>query len=107
MYFLNSENKCTIYNVRPGVCRCYGTTHCCDLIRNNNIEFPECEKMLLEGQLIKKYNSPSIVKRPYPLFYWFSYFLEKPYYPIIKIKLEAIKTLSESQYYDLNLTLDG
>lgn len=102
--FLNERNQCDIYEVRPWICRSYGTTVECSMIGNSNIEMQE-DHNLRENTLIKGKKGELIMKRPYPLFYWFATFLELPFLPITLKKLEAIKTLNEQQYAEFTKSL--
>lgn len=102
--FLNSKGQCDIYAVRPMVCRTYGTTTVCAKIKNSGVALKE-EVALRENTLIKAKNGEKIMKRPYPLFYWFATFLEMPYLPMTLGKLGAIKTLNEQQYAEFTKNL--
>lgn len=77
LYFLEN-GRCSIYNVRPCVCRQYGTTKKCDLIGNLDINAIECDDLsdtayYLDNGLENE--DRKILKRPYPIYYWFGYFL--------------------------------
>lgn len=101
--FLNENNKCTIYDIRPFVCRTYGTTKLCEYIKNPISSFEEEQKMILESKIITDIkNSEPIVKRPYPIFYWFGFFLEKEYYYLTMKKVENIKNMRLDDYYNFN-----
>lgn len=97
--FLNKQHKCSIYEVRPVVCREYSTCQAC--CYNNNIisEFKEKQNMEICSLSIDYGNNPRIIKRLYPLFYWFSYFLQGKYKLQTLDKLDKIKHLSNYDYY--------
>ncbi|MCB6916224.1 YkgJ family cysteine cluster protein [Enterococcus avium] len=92
--FLES-GKCTIYENRPLICRTYGVCDTCEIICNPTRHFEE-EKKLLEGMMLN--GDEVILKRPYPLFYYFSYFLREEYFDQVMTKLSLIRTLPEYQY---------
>lgn len=101
--FLNDNNKCDIYNIRPVVCRCYGTTESCEYIKNHISQFKEKQKMLLESEIITNTkNEQSIIKRPYPIFYWFAFFLNEQYFNLTMTKVENIKNMKLDDYYNFN-----
>lgn len=87
--------KCSIYEARPTICRTYGMCLSCNFINNREIHFKEEEDLastqLIEGKRI-------IMKRPYPLFYYFSYFLNKDQYDGTMKKLSMIRSRSEKGY---------
>lgn len=89
------NGKCTIYEDRPHICRMYGVCQCCPIINNEPYHFQE-EVDLALTDLIK--GERAILKRPYPLFYYFSFFLKQPYYDSIMQKLTMIRTKTEKEY---------
>ena len=104
--FVNEENKCSIYDVRPYVCRGYGTSETCVFINNNKIDFQEKVNLILEGDMLSSsVSEKTIIKRPYPLFYWFAYFLDEKYYDIVITKMRKFRDLKNDQYYDFNCKL--
>lgn len=88
--FLNEKNECSIYKVRPLVCRTHGVAYLndesndicsklsiSDINRNNFVDLRHYEKeytdlltFVLES--VKK----GTVRRPYPIFYWINYLHE-------------------------------
>ena len=102
--FLNGQHKCSIYNVRPFICRTYGTTEVCQFLSNNHIPLQEQINMM-ENTIIRSDDNQSIMKRPYPLFYWFSEFLKKPYDFLTLTKVEKIKNNTEKEFYNFNRQL--
>lgn len=87
--------KCSIYEARPIICRTYGMCKPCAFINNKEIYFKE-ESDLTKTQIIQ--GKRVIVKRPYPLFYYFSYFLSDDQYGGTMKKLSMIRSRSEKGY---------
>ncbi|MBF0726207.1 YkgJ family cysteine cluster protein [Enterococcus gallinarum] len=87
--------KCSIYEARPTICRTYGMCKPCAFINNKEIHFKE-ESDLTKTQIIQ--GKRVIVKRPYPLFYYFSYFLSDDQYGGTMKKLSMIRSRSEKGY---------
>lgn len=104
--FLNSERKCSIYECRPIVCRTYGSTTWCDIIKNGTIEIKETTDLYNASTFIYGKNGALIMKRPYPIFYWFSFFLEEPFYSTMLLKATKFKDISESDYYDFSISIN-
>lgn len=96
------NNMCSIYSVRPSICRGYGTTEKCEKIKNMNCDFQEKNKMFMETSIISKNGNmeSSILKRPYPLFYWFAYFLDDSKYNLTMEKVKRIGNTKNDDYYD-------
>lgn len=105
--FLNSENKCSIYSVRPIICRGYGTTETCRVMSNPKQEFPEKTKLHVEANIISSSNEmdKKIFKRPYPLFYWFAYFLDEEHYDLTMQKVKNIARMTSDEYYRLSFAI--
>ncbi len=103
--FLNTERKCSIYECRPIVCRTYGSTTRCDKINNDTIEFKETTDLYKTSTMVLSNDGAPIIKRPYPIFYWFSFFLKEPFYSTMLLKVSKIKDISESDYYDFSLSI--
>lgn len=100
--FLNDNKKCSIYDVRPIVCRGFGTTEQCELIGNEKLEFLENQELVKEiGVVTSKVKKGVVVKRPYPLFYWFSFFMNPQNYDITMRKLNVFKGRKAEEYYTL------
>ena len=87
--FLNERNECSIYKVRPLVCRTHGVAYfledennriCSKLeISNNNKDkFVDLTTYIDEmGRLsLLRVGRKVISRRPYPIFYWFCYLKE-------------------------------
>lgn len=108
--FLNKENKCSVYEVRPSVCRGYGSTETCEIIGNFScesreevnlhIEISAIVKDSTEKIILKKRTDKVIVKRPYPLFYWFSFFMKEPYRETMLKKMQVLRDKTNDEYYD-------
>lgn len=100
--FLDESFKCSIYDIRPIVCRLYGTINkcCVNNIKYDDMNCKEIADMEQESFFIKKDDKPMIFSRPYPLFYWFSFFLDEPHRGKILNKLSQIKNTSNNNYYD-------
>lgn len=47
----------------------------------------------------------AILKRPYPLFYWFAYFLDDSWYNFTMEKLKRIRDDKNDAYYDFTRKL--
>lgn len=90
------EGRCSIYEDRPVVCRKYGVSVLCEVI-DNDVYSSDKDVALDESAIIRGDNSLHI-KRPYPLFYYFSALLEPPYYERTMRKLTMIRTKSEKEY---------
>lgn len=101
------NNKCSIYNVRPSICRGYGTTEKCRIIKNKKYDFEEKYKMYNEASIISHSGdtTKSILKRTYPLFYWFAYFLDDSWYNFTMEKLRRIRDDKNDAYYDFTRKL--
>lgn len=103
--FLNNNNKCSIYSVRPSICRQYGSTVACQFLKNKEWNI-DSEKKLVEGIILKKGPTDNaILKRPYPLFYWFSTFLDEKHISHTLSKMEKFATLKKESYYDYTLAI--
>ncbi|MGM0282260.1 YkgJ family cysteine cluster protein [Enterococcus sp. AZ081] len=87
------DGRCSIYNVRPVVCRKYGTCNTCPISKNKPVDVNSLDEVV---NIV--YDGRIILKRPYPLFYWFSYFLNGKYEELTLIKLRMIREKSELQY---------
>ena len=98
--FLDNRNKCSIYKIRPIICRGYGTTETCKYTKNPKIEIEEKQRLMEECLFItnSKMERP-IVKRPYPLFYWFACFLDKQYCKTTIERLNNCKNMKLDDYY--------
>lgn len=105
--FLDDNNRCSIYNVRPTICRGYGMTEVCEIINNEKKEFQENDKMYMETSVISRTDGmgSEIIKRPYPLFYWFAFFLDDPKYNLTMEKVKRIGNTKNDDYYDFTIKL--
>lgn len=89
------NGKCSIYEDRPHICRMYGVCSTCEILSNPEREFLEATK-LIQTQIIM--GSKPIIKRPYPLFYYFSFFLNEKYYETMMKKLSMIRSQNDLSY---------
>jgi Fe-S-cluster containining protein len=90
------DGECEIYDVRPDVCRAYGTTIKCRKINNEYINIKEMTEMFATSEMLQ-YNNRIIKPRQYPIFYWFKYFLGDEFLKLKTFnKLKVI--LKESKY---------
>lgn len=103
--FLNDKGKCDVYEVRPHVCRTYGSSSGCYKLNNQEMFFKELDNLRESHILIKDSSQNSIAKRPYPLFYWFSFFLNEVYADLTLEKMQKIRDLSELNYYEFSKKL--
>lgn len=99
--FLNKHHKCSIYNVRPIICRTYGTMDCCDIIANPKVSIQQQDE-LMKNMLIRSKDKKVIIKRPYPLFYWFARFFDKPLVEVTYRKIEQIRKATETDYFEFS-----
>lgn len=83
--FLNKKDKiCTIYPVRPFVCRIYGTCvrSNCDKMKYMSdsdvsiVDIRSYAQMIQENIDVFYFGRIPIERRPYPISYWFSHFLQ-------------------------------
>lgn len=89
---------CEIYEVRPDVCRAYGTTISCNKINNQFIDIKEMYEMFVVSQMLQGDNK-IINIRPYPMFYWFEYFLGNETMKLKTMnKLNVILKKSKNEY---------
>ncbi|HAP5732883.1 TPA: hypothetical protein IU259_001050 [Enterococcus faecalis] len=87
------DGKCSIYNARPVVCRKYGTCTSCPISKNEPIVVNS-----LDDVAYIVYKDKTLLKRPYPLFYWFSHFLQGDYETMTFIKLKMMREKNELEY---------
>lgn len=96
------NGRCSIYTDRPHICRMYGVCATCEIVGNPNRKFSESMELaktdIIEGD-------KSILKRPYPLFYYFSFFLNSDYYDLTMNKLTMIRIQDEFHYGKFTETL--
>lgn len=110
--FLNNDNACSIYKVRPLVCRTHGVAYTykeesniicskLEVSNKNRNEFVDLTSYRTEiNKLFEfKYNNKFIVRRPYPIFYWF-YFLDKNNLDLINFR----KTVFYNRYASMSET---
>ncbi len=97
--FLNSKNKCEIYNVRPLVCRQFGTVIrsdmkcfvCENVHYHHNIDYSKTNNSQKVNSLLF---AGKYFRMPKPLLYWFSEFI-----PIIKLNNYCVlKKMCEQDY---------
>lgn len=101
--FLNERNKCDIYEIRPGICRMYGSTNTCRKLNNPDLQISACTQMEIEQDVILGPKGKKIIKRPYPIFYWFTHFLNDDCYAETIKRMATIKSLSENDYFKLHI----
>lgn len=89
------DGRCSVYEERPHICRMYGVCNTCELINNKGHDIQEAAE-LIQTSIIN--GERAILKRPYPLFYFFSFFLNEPYYEGVLQKLTMIRTRNEKDY---------
>lgn len=100
--FLSREGRCEIYEQRPQVCRSFGTDYPCSISQNKVTEEGIESSSNLSGvhNSIGSNTRQRLVKRPYPLFYWFTYFLEDDFSRRVILKnLSMFKSTSEDAYF--------
>ena len=98
-YCIFLENgKCSIYDIRPCICRMYGTTMQCDLIGNSDINIDERDDLFNTAYYL--YNGDQkILIRPYPIYYWFGHFMgDNTRYKKMYSKLKQIRELKSEDY---------
>lgn len=95
------KGKCSIYKARPSVCRGYGVSEYCDIIDKEKQEI-KAKKEMINSTTFVEYNHKHILKRGYPIFYWFSFFLSEKYMKTTNIKLQMIRKKSQKEYYELS-----
>lgn len=106
--FMDGNELCSIYSVRPGICRFYGTTNHCDKLGNGKLVINETKKLIEQTDFLRSKKSSAVLqKRPYPLFYWFSHFMLGNYYDVSIKKVETIKNLTEEGYYYISKSRVG
>lgn len=89
------DGRCSIYEDRPHICRMYGVCATCEIISNPERKLSVAVK-LAETDIIM--GSRPILKRPYPLFYFFSFFLNGKYYETMMKKLSMIRSQDDLGY---------
>lgn len=93
------EGKCSIYKVRPYICRAYGTCYPCS--ENNSIDFNfDKKERIIEITSLAKGSKGIAVNRAYPLSYYFTFALNDKYRSMTLTKLKNIRKLNESDYAD-------
>lgn len=110
--FLSDKNSCTIYDVRPLICRVHGTSYF-----NENCSNELCSKLSIDNSNLNKFvdltqfqkestyaitfydkrNSRMCIRRAYPLFYWFNMLKE------VNLSLNKfVKTILFARYTLMN-----
>ena len=82
MCFLDEHNRCSIYQVRPFICRAYGTCKghgkCPYIDKDVLLDDFEDKMIHIENlNLFQLADGSTRFERPYPIIYWFSEFLER------------------------------
>lgn len=93
------NGRCSIYQDRPNVCRFYGMCNKCSIINNLPYRLPEQNTLTKLNELNLK-NGKVLVKRMYPIFYWFYYFLNSENYSFTIGKLNIFRSQSAKQYIE-------
>lgn len=80
--FLDEHNRCSIYQVRPFICRAYGTCKghgkCPYIDKDVLLDDFEDKMIHIENlNLFQLADGSTRFERPYPIIYWFSEFLER------------------------------
>lgn len=92
------NGTCNVYDVRPLLCRGYGSLFPCILLDNKDLR-SEINLGAISARIQMIGNDGDIInKRPYPMFYWFSEFLSEKYRDTTMIKMKKFKELSEQDY---------
>ena len=94
------EGRCSVYKVRPSVCRIYGVGQYCEFTKSKKTySFEEEEKMIVNTSILYGNDARVLVQRPFPIYYFFIVSLanEKAKAHTLK-KLDAFRTLSEAEY---------
>lgn len=104
--FWEKNKGCSVYPVRPSVCRWYGSCVACQYIGNNNIGKEVVEKLFISTSLShnKKYRK-TIAHRSYPIFYWFYEFLSTKYKKLTDRKVKLLSSVSEEKFTEFELLL--
>lgn len=89
------NGRCSIYEERPHICRIYGVCQTCEIINNKEIHFEEENELIWTEMIV---GERTIMKRPYPLFYYFSFFMNSTYYDMTMQKLLMIRSKTERKY---------
>lgn len=96
------NGRCSIYEDRPHICRLYGVCQTCEIINNDSRNFEEAKELVWTETTV---GERTIMKRPYPLFYYFSFFLNDMYYETMMKKLSEIRIKNERGYAEFMETL--
>ena len=74
---------------------------CCDIIANPKVSIQQQDE-LMKNMLIRSKDKKVIIKRPYPLFYWFGRFFDKPLVEVTYRKIEQIRKATETDYFEFS-----
>lgn len=75
---------------------------CCDIIANPKVSDTTARNELMKNMLIRSKDKKVIIKRPYPLFYWFARFFDKPLVEVTYRKIEQIRKATETDYFEFS-----
>lgn len=109
--FLNDKNECSIYQMRPIICRTHGVSYLnkdynnvlCSKIsvtndnRNKFVDLTSYDNEV-RSLFIFKCDNKMILRRPYPIFYWFYFLNDNNMKDLNKFK----KTLLYNRYVSLS-----
>nr|WP_265176724.1 YkgJ family cysteine cluster protein [Listeria monocytogenes] len=102
--FLNEDGQCGVYDVRPSVCRMYGSCVLCEKINNEQIMDEKLAIIATTEETIIEKRDTIVVKRPYPIFYWLCLMNEsKQYYSFFMDKLNRFRLNSVRTYGDYTI----
>lgn len=98
-YCIFLENgRCSIYDIRPCICRMFGTTMQCDYIENLDINTKEGNDLYNLAYYLYD-GKQNVLIRPYPIYYWFGHFMgDKARYDKMHNKLKRIIELNSEDY---------
>lgn len=100
------NGKCSIYEVRPDICRMFGVNQKCDKATNEISHFIEEQSLLQNTSFVIHRDGRVIKQRGYPLYYYFSYFMGNQLYKELTLKkVKAIRTKNESEYFEFKMGL--
>ncbi|EAE6702340.1 hypothetical protein BG453_14435, partial [Listeria monocytogenes] len=102
--FLNEDGQCGVYDVRPSVCRMYGSCVLCEKINNEQIMDEKLAIIATTEETIIEKRDTIVVKRPYPIFYWLCLMNEsKQHYSFFMDKLNRFRLNSVRTYGDYTI----
>jgi len=103
--FIDVEGKCTVYPNRPCICRLFGQIVTCNVIDNDDVYPAEREEIFVKNTMVRK-GEDVLLQRPFPLFYWFCFFLDDGHRKLTLDKARRMASLSEEDFYDYKMELN-